>query len=224
MKQRANHGFTLLEVLAVVVIILIIAGWIITAAQSANQRAARHRAEAEIKDIEMACETFRADYGSYPRSEQYTEPVTGGEAPINPLRDGNPNTDAYRKSSAYLYVALSGDANMDGKLKGEDEPSKGYMDFQTNARMLAGQKDKNGKFTRVDYLQDPFGNSYGYCTAGAKQEADYKAEVDKLGSKAKRATTQIGIRNTFDLWSTGGKIVTGGSLSDSDRNAWVKNW
>ncbi len=210
MKHRSNHGFTLLEVLAVIVIILVIAGWIITAAQGANAKAARHRAEAEIRDMAMACEMYKTDFGSYPRSDA-TEPVTGGEAPIDPQRDGNPTTDAYKKASLFLYIALSGDENMDGKLTPPDEPSKGYMDFQTNSRMLYGNKDQNGKIAKVLYLQDPFGNSYGYSTANAKQEDDFKADAKVNGSKAKRPATAAGFNPNFDLWSTGGKVSTTGA-------------
>jgi prepilin-type N-terminal cleavage/methylation domain-containing protein len=224
MRKRVNHGFTLLEVLAVIVIILVIAGWIISAAQSANGRAARIRAQGEITDMSMACERYKTDYGSYPRSDSLTEQVTGGDAPIDPLKDGNPNSDAYKKASLFLYVALSGDENMDGKLTPPDEPSKGYMDFYTNSRMLAGTKDKDGKLTHVLYIQDPFGNSYGYSTAGAKQEDDFKADAKANGSKAKRAATPKGINPSFDLWSTGGKVIANSTPSDSDRNAWVKNW
>lgn len=222
MKLRSNHGFTLLEVLAVVVIILVIAGWIITAAQSANAKAARARALVEINGMDVACNAYKTDFGSFPRSDA-TEAVNGGEAPIDPLRDGNPTTDAYKKSSAFLYVALSGDDNMDGKLTPPDEVSKGYMDFQTNNRMLAGTKDQNGKVTKVLYLQDPFGYSYGYSTANAKQEDDFKADAKANGSKAKRAEKPSGINPTYDLWSTSGKVSTNGA-TDSDRNSWVKNW
>jgi prepilin-type N-terminal cleavage/methylation domain-containing protein len=223
MKHRTNQGFTLLEVLAVVVIILVIASWIISAAQSANTKGARARALGEITDMGMACEHYKTEYGSYPRFEGVTEGATGGDVPIDPLRDGNPASDKYKKASAFLYTALSGDEDMNGKLTPPDEPSKGYMDFQTNSRMLAGNKDKDGKITKVLYLQDPFGNSYGYSTAGARQEDDFKAEAKAKGDKATRASKPAGINPTFDLWSTGGKVSTTGA-SDADRNSWIKNW
>lgn len=223
MKHRSTQGFTLLEVLAVVVIILVIASWIVSAAATANKRAAAKRAESEIKDMEMACEHFKTEYGTYPRFEKVTEPSTDGEAPIDPQRDGNPNSDAYKKSTEFLYRALSGDENLDNKLSPPAEVSKGYMDFQSNNRMLGGTKDKNGKITKVQYLQDPFGNSYGYCTAGAKLEDDFKAQVQAKGKDAKRPETTVGFNSSFDLWSTGGKVTTG-TVSDSDRNGWVKNW
>lgn len=222
MKHRAPHGFTLVEVLAVIVIILIIAGWILAAFGSANTKAARARADAEIKLMSTACESFKADFGSYPRLAVVTEAEqAGGTPPIDPRKDGNPTAMAYTDASAFLYKALSGDADLDGKLTPPDEPSKGYMHFEN--RLLRGNKDANGRIIKVICIQDPFGNSYGYSTAAAKAEEDLKADIAAKGDKAARDDHPVGFNPNFDLWSTGGKILTG-TPSDLDRNSWVKNW
>src|SRR3954469_9223997 len=105
MRHRApRHGFTLVEILAVIVIILIIAGWILAAFGPASNKAARARTEAEIKVIEAACEAYKSDYGSYPRFPKGTESDdTGGSAPIDPRQDGNPTSPAYANASVFLY-------------------------------------------------------------------------------------------------------------------------
>jgi prepilin-type N-terminal cleavage/methylation domain-containing protein len=225
MKHRRHHGFTLIEVLAVIVIILVIAGWIVSAARTAQVKASRSRADGEIKNMGVACENFKVEYGSYPRLETVTEMETGGDPPIDPQKDGDPNTAAYKKSSLYLYIALSGDDNQDGKLTQPEERAKGFMDFQSNAGMLSVEKDADGKVKKVNYIQDPFGYSYGYSTAGAKQEADFVAEAKAKGNKAKRASKPAGYNPTYDLWSTGGRVTpSNNTVTDADRNAWVKNW
>jgi prepilin-type N-terminal cleavage/methylation domain-containing protein len=223
MKHRASHGFTLIEVLAVIVIILVIAGWIVSAARSAQMKSARTRADGEIKRMSMACESFKTDYGSYPSMPGVTEAELNGDPPLNPQKDGDPNTDAYKASSLFLYVALSGDDNKDGKLTPPDERSKGYMDFLSTPGILNAQKDGNGTIMRVNFLMDPFGNSYGYSTGAAKQEADFKADVAAKGDKAKRPETPVGYNPSFDLWSTGGLVSTS-KISEAEQNVWIKNW
>jgi prepilin-type N-terminal cleavage/methylation domain-containing protein len=223
MRHRARHGFTLIEVLATIVIILVIAGWIVTAARSSQVKASRARAESEIKTMSMGCESYKVEYGSYPRSETVTEMVTGGDPPLDPVKDGNPNTDAYKNASQFLYIALSGDEDRDGKLKPPDERSKGYTDFYSTPGMLNATKDGNGRIQRVNYIQDPFGYSYGYSTAGAKLEDDFKAEAIAKGNRAKRSSKTAGYNPNFDLWSTSGRISTG-TITDADRNSWIKNW
>lgn len=61
-----NGGFTMLEMLVVVIIIGILAGmilFIIKAAGSANQRAVTHE---HIQKLRAACQEFYAEYGQYP--------------------------------------------------------------------------------------------------------------------------------------------------------------
>ena len=53
----------------------------------------------------------------------------------------------------------------------------------------------------VQYIQDPFGYSYGYSTAN---------QADPI--------TPNGYNPTFDLWSTAGGTTT------SDIPKWIKNW
>ena len=63
-----KDGFTLIEILVVIVIIMILAGIIIGAAKYARTKAAASRAQAEIATMETALESYKNDNGVYPRS------------------------------------------------------------------------------------------------------------------------------------------------------------
>ena len=56
----------------------------------------------------------------------------------------------------------------------------------------------------VQYIQDPFGNSYGYSTAN-------------------QADSTKGYNPTFDLWSTSGLTASPGN-PDTITPQWIKNW
>lgn len=210
MKRHSSHGFTLIEVLTVIVIILIIAGWVITAFGPANKKAADARAKSEIQMISNACENYKADNGEYPREPGKTEGT--GESPIDPKIHGNPQAANYKASTLALYNLLAGATS--GNLR-PDQDKKSYLNFSSYKNMLGGPKQG----TQVQFLQDPFGNSYGYCTAGAKAAEDQRS---KRGGSDPSATT-AGYNTSFDLWSTGGKVYTS-TPTDQDRMVWIKNW
>jgi len=230
MRRHSSHGFTLIEILTVIVVILIIAAFVVNAAGLAQRKAARARATGEIAAMSTACESYKADNGSYPRQPGITEADDtgkggGGDSPIDPKKHGNPASQNYQKASQYLYIELSGDKDLNGRLNGASEPTKGYMNFDKN--QLGTTKDATGTITKVNYIQDPFGVSYGYSTAGAKAEEDFRAAVASQGAKASpRGSDSPGYNPTFDLWSTGGAKVPAANqpITDLDHNQWVKNW
>jgi len=64
--RSPRSGFTLLELLVVIAIIAILAGLILSTAGGIQKMAARKRAEAEVKAMEAALESYKADNGDYP--------------------------------------------------------------------------------------------------------------------------------------------------------------
>jgi general secretion pathway protein G len=74
MKARLNQlapnttGFTLIEVLMVLVITVFVIGMLVGAAGFANRKAALSRTKAEIATMEQALEAYKADKGNYPAS------------------------------------------------------------------------------------------------------------------------------------------------------------
>ena len=189
-KGRYNVAFTLIELIVVITVIVILTGLVLSTVGYAQKKGARARAETEIAAISAACESYKADNGVYPRdnaTNQYTD-----------ILDARQNFDAtqtvYQNASRYLYDALF------GATSGSRTPNTGarsYFVFKPNMLNPADQAQN------VLFIQDPFGNSYGYSTA-------YQAWAEGGSSGP-----QKGYNPTFDLWST---------ANSTDPNQWIKNW
>ena len=63
-----NSAFTLVEILAVVTVIGVIAGIVLAAAGGVQKKAARDQTKAEISMISVAVERFKSATGAYPTS------------------------------------------------------------------------------------------------------------------------------------------------------------
>jgi type II secretory pathway pseudopilin PulG len=184
---RFAGAFTLIELIVVVGVILILTGLVLSTAGYARKKGARARAETEIAAMSAACESYKADNGVYPRDATTTDT-------LDTRVSGDPTTSQYKNASLALYNLLFGATN------GSRTPNAGarsYFVFKPNMLSPADQTQN------VQYIQDPFGNSYGYSTIQAA-----------TGDSTK------GYNPTFDLWSTAG--TTSGSATD--RNQWIKNW
>lgn len=136
MKDR---GFTIVEVLVVMSIILVLAGLILATSSYVHNKGARSRTEAEIAAMSAALENYKADNGTYPASTLV--PTT-----TDPTK--------YYTASTTLYESLSGDTDGDGE---PNPPAQSYMAFKQN---------QIGTYSSKVFLKDPFGNSYGYSTLG----------------------------------------------------------
>jgi len=151
-----------------------------------QKKGARSRAEAEIAAISAALESYKADNGIYPRGSD-----TDG---LDARSDVNPSStppNKYTKASLFLYTQLSGTNPDRTSIAG----AKSYFSFKPNQLYPTDQTQS------VQFIRDPFGNSYGYSTA-------YQSDPAK------------GYNPTFDLWSTAG--TTSGNATDLAQ--WIKNW
>ncbi len=142
-----SSGFTLLELLTVIAIIIVLAGMILAGAGFAQQKAARDRASAEIAALGVALESYKADNGEYPTKENVTDTVNA--ATLN----ANPDSVV----SLFLYASLSGDTGSATR----KATNKRYFEFKPDMLLPAG----TGTVTAI---VDPFGNPYGYSTINAK--------------------------------------------------------
>lgn len=68
-KTLNKQGFTLIELLVVIAIIAVLASLVLAAAGSVQKKGARSRAEAEIKAVEAALESYKSDNGDYPSND-----------------------------------------------------------------------------------------------------------------------------------------------------------
>jgi prepilin-type N-terminal cleavage/methylation domain-containing protein len=132
-------GFTIVEVLVAMAIILVLAGLILATSSYVSNKGARSRAEVEIAAMSAALENYKTDYGVYP-----------SDITIDARTIGDPAQ--YQTASATLFKNLSGDLNGDGQ---SDPGVTSYMAFKPN---------QTGGTTAPFFVKDPFGNSYGYST------------------------------------------------------------
>jgi type II secretory pathway pseudopilin PulG len=193
----AAGAFSLLELLIVISIIIILAGLVLATVGYVQKKGARSRAETEIAALSAALESYRADNGIYPRGPAAAMTVGSTTIPANVTDtldaklSGDPTSATYGQTSLYLYTQLSGDSTGSRSATG-----KSYMQFKPNQLYPTDQNQS------VQYIRDPFGNSYGYSTAN-------------------QASSSTGYNPTFDLWSTGGVVST---TNPPDQTQWIKNW
>src|SRR5207253_11314699 len=116
----------------------------------------------------------------------------------------------YQSASLYLYKQLSGDTNANLQ---PPAGAKSYFTFKSIPPSTDGTSNsgmlsitRSGSTYTVNYIRDPFGNSYGYSTAQAANPG---------GS--------TGYNPTFDLWSTSG-LTTNPGNPDTITPQWIKNW
>lgn len=117
--KKKDEGFTLIEIMVVVIILSILAGIIIPRIAGRPEEARRTKAVVQIKQLEGALNLFMIDNGFYPSTEQgleslVTEPTTG-EAPQN-FKEGGymkklPN-DPWGSQYAYLSPGEHGDFDL----------------------------------------------------------------------------------------------------------------
>ena len=142
----------------VIIIILILAGLILSISSYVQNKGARARAETEIAAISAALESYKADNGIYPRNTD-TDNI---DARINLAPAPSPSPNAYTSASFYLYSQLSG-------LDQNQQPVAGMKSYFTFRPQMLGHP--TGNTTTVTYIRDPFGNSYGYSTANQKDSS-----------------------------------------------------
>lgn len=185
-RERGFPAFTIIELLVVIALVIILAGLILSTVGYVQNKGARSRAETEIAAISAALENYKADNGIYPRDTTHHASDN-----LDARASGNPI--GYKSASLFLYDSLFGSASSGSRTS---TGAKTYFVFKPNMLSPSDQA------LNVQYIRDPFGNSYGYSTAYQKNPA-------------------TGYNPTFDLWSTGGSIDNN---NPPNQARWIKNW
>jgi prepilin-type N-terminal cleavage/methylation domain-containing protein len=141
-SRRHAAGFTLIELMAVVTIIIILAGLVVGGMGFVSERQAKEKAKVQLALLTKALEEYKLDFGTYPP----TTNVSKGAA-----------------TSAILFKALYWDSDNDGSGAGQDDDQKIYLPQldPTSGKQgwTTGTPGNNTKIT------DPWGNDYRYITA-----------------------------------------------------------
>ena len=173
-----STSFTLIELLAVMVVISILAVVSLGVAHYVSAKAGTARARAEIAAMENALESFKNDTGYYPQGGGYYSIITNGFGA---------NSMATANASTNVYNAVAGGA-------------KKYMSFRasqlTTQQFIFGGGSWLGSLpggvgdtnifpgVTITNIIDPFGTPYFYCSPGSNNPT------------------------SFDLWSFGPDRVT----------------
>ena len=129
-----NRGFTLIELMVVIVILGILAGLIIPRIMGRPEEARRMKGRIQIESIETALKLYRLDNGEYPSTEQGLEALvespTVGQLPKawrkgGYLEKGKVPKDPWGNDYIYLCPGLHDDFDLmsygaDGEPGGED--------------------------------------------------------------------------------------------------------
>jgi general secretion pathway protein G len=113
-----SSGFTLIELMVVIVILGILAGLIVPRIMGRPDEAKQLKAKMQIESIETALKLYRLDNGSYPSTDQGLEAlVTPPETPPVPrkwrdggyLEKGRVPSDPWGNNFVYLSPGVNGD-------------------------------------------------------------------------------------------------------------------
>ena len=134
-RPKFYPGFTLIELMVVIVILGILAGLIIPRIMGRPEEARRMKARVQIESIETALKLYKLDTGSYPTTEQGLQALvelTQVDSLVKNWRKGGylergkVPKDPWENDFVYLEGGESGDFQLssygkDGEPGGEDE-------------------------------------------------------------------------------------------------------
>ncbi|MBN2256169.1 MAG: type II secretion system major pseudopilin GspG [Deltaproteobacteria bacterium] len=120
-KKRNNRGFTLIELMVVIVILGILAGLIVPRIMSRPEEAKQAKARIQIESLETALKLYKLDNGNYPTTEQGLEALV--EAPTvgtlakkwregGYLEKGKVPKDPWGNDYVYLSPGSHGDCDI----------------------------------------------------------------------------------------------------------------
>jgi general secretion pathway protein G len=129
-RNSTEAGFTLIELMVVVVIIGILAGLIVPRIMGSDDKARDAKAKMQIESIETALKLYKLDNGGYPSTEQglkaLVEAPTAGNLPKNwrqggYLEKGKVPKDPWGNEFVYVSPGSHGDFDL-SSLGADGEP------------------------------------------------------------------------------------------------------
>ncbi|MBL1259100.1 MAG: type II secretion system major pseudopilin GspG [Thiotrichaceae bacterium] len=118
-RRKAVRGFTLIEVLVVIVILGILASFVVPNIMNKPGQAKITKAKSDVRAIESALNMYKLENHDYPGTDEGLEALVGNELPRLP-------TDPWDNAYFYLYPGENGAIDVyslgrDGAQGGEGE-------------------------------------------------------------------------------------------------------
>ena len=116
-----NHGFTLIELMVVIVILGVLAGFVVPKIMGRPEEARRMKAQVQIESIETTLKLYKLDNGIYPSTEQGLDALVSapevGQLPKawregGYLEKGKVPKDPWENDYIYLSPGLHGDFDL----------------------------------------------------------------------------------------------------------------
>jgi len=143
---HSGVAFTLVELLAVITIIGILAGLTLGAAGAVRRHGATSTAKAEVAALQAACDRYFTDNNSYPTTNSMPDP----SASASSSSDVNPSSSTkYSSAGKALFNSLFGTNQY-------NRPPFNKRYFEPKPTMVSSTTNAN------PYLIDPWGYAYGY--------------------------------------------------------------
>jgi prepilin-type N-terminal cleavage/methylation domain-containing protein len=199
MKANPRHGraaFTLIELMAVITIIVILAGLVVGGMSFVTDRQKKEKAKVQMALLSKALEEYKLDFGTYP--------------PTND-KAGDYSDKKGTDTSSILFDALYFDSDKDSNGVGQDDDQKIYLPELDPA--ISKQGWTKGTASKNLPIIDPWGNEYCYRSAFGEPPA--------TGAAPANSGTQ---NPDFDLWSMGKDGKTNSDPKHKDCYDDIKNF
>ncbi len=218
-KQSVALKFTLTELLVVIGIIAVLASLGLIAMTSSRDTVLRAKAMSDIKNLYLAIESFKAEYGDYPAPENA---VAGFDRRITCSRYTTKKTDELGPTAGDDHLGVDSMTAADNnpilwKLTHRDKNGDGQIynseisnDFSYDRVDI---KDKNDANANINEYVDPWGRPYRYMLWADVQNAEgagVPATEDQF--------SEVAAPYDIAIYSTGGKD------NDSDNDGIPDFW
>ena len=161
---KSKDGFTLLELLVVIVIIMFLAGITIPIVSSIQTNAKKGVTSAQISQMEIALKQFESDFGIFPPDTYTASPISigGVSIPVDSDLDTSSKCLVFFLGSKFTFNTTSFNDIYGPYI----EFKRAQLDKVTGAAFVDNQPDIkiegiNGT-TNVYQYKDPFGEYYSY--------------------------------------------------------------
>lgn len=215
-SSARRAGFTLIELITVVSVIVILFALVVGGYTYADRSSKRSRTEVVIRAVRSGLENYKEKFGSYPKAANGDTTVAIGDKSY--IAGGG----------ACLYQAMSGDGfdQIEGATGQGVPESDGQLDLNEAPNVMLADMPRE-MWTKVDtlyFMTDGFGHPLRYIRAAplvAPTPGDPPPDPLTVN------------RGTYDIWSygededhltsTGLEATSGGGTTRIDIK-WIKNW